>query len=163
MPDAARDALLLRLTLETLHPVETSVIKSAGVSIEALFTPLFESLFAGLLPSQTLFRLWDMLFNIIWISQTSVVDIDLNYDQLKQAIYTKKRYQTNGMSNSSSPTAALPPSNIFTALCVGASAMNFEEQQQQQAAVAAAAAPPSNVAVGQSSIVSANLTGVVIN
>eukprot|EP01054_Gregarina_sp_Poly1_P007905 Gregarina_sp_Poly_1__7904@NODE_44_length_17989_cov_118_013391_g38_i0_p1_GENE_NODE_44_length_17989_cov_118_013391_g38_i0NODE_44_length_17989_cov_118_013391_g38_i0_p1_ORF_typecomplete_len2369_score366_80C2/PF00168_30/1_2e04C2/PF00168_30/2_2e03C2/PF00168_30/1_3e03C2/PF00168_30/7_9e14C2/PF00168_30/2e06C2/PF00168_30/0_0065RabGAPTBC/PF00566_18/7e05RabGAPTBC/PF00566_18/4e03_NODE_44_length_17989_cov_118_013391_g38_i0300110107 len=83
IPVAFSDACLLRTTIQTLHPDLYFQCLAAGVALDVLFAPMFQSLFAGVLPTQSLYRLWDMLFNMLWVAP-EVVDVDVTYDEMEK-------------------------------------------------------------------------------
>eukprot|EP01053_Blabericola_migrator_P008598 Blabericola_migrator_1__8597@NODE_44_length_16877_cov_133_659726_g40_i0_p1_GENE_NODE_44_length_16877_cov_133_659726_g40_i0NODE_44_length_16877_cov_133_659726_g40_i0_p1_ORF_typecomplete_len3288_score670_69C2/PF00168_30/2_6e03C2/PF00168_30/8_3e03C2/PF00168_30/2_1C2/PF00168_30/2_8e14C2/PF00168_30/5_6e06C2/PF00168_30/0_024C2/PF00168_30/31C2/PF00168_30/6_3e02C2/PF00168_30/52RabGAPTBC/PF00566_18/6_7e02RabGAPTBC/PF00566_18/0_00024RPGR1_C/PF18111_1/18RPGR1_C/PF18111_1/5_6e03RPGR1_C/PF18111_1/49RPGR1_C/P len=77
------DAMLLRIAIQIIHPDLYFQCQVAGINIELLFQPIFQSLFAGILPPQSLYRLWDMLLNMLWVAP-EVVEIDVTYDELEK-------------------------------------------------------------------------------
>ncbi|KAH0476679.1 MAG: hypothetical protein KVP17_000913 [Porospora cf. gigantea B] len=82
IPYVLRDALLVRAALECFYPEQAETLQLAGVHPEELLYGPLQSLFAGYLPSQSLYRLWDMLFNSVYPIR-AVVEADLSFGDVE--------------------------------------------------------------------------------
>lgn len=61
IPYVVRDLTFIKAAFDILHPDLTAMLRISGAHIEELLFGCMSSLFSGSLPSQSLFRLWDML------------------------------------------------------------------------------------------------------
>eukprot|EP00915_Cephaloidophora_sp_WS-2016_P003588 GHVH01004843.1.p1 GENE.GHVH01004843.1~~GHVH01004843.1.p1 ORF type:complete len:3590 (+),score=538.13 GHVH01004843.1:354-11123(+) len=78
VPYPIRDSIVIRSALEVLFPEKADVFHRAGVSIEDLCYGPLMSLCSGSLPSQSLYRLWDMLFCVLY-SPRAIVESSISF------------------------------------------------------------------------------------
>lgn len=83
IPEVIKDSIYLRSAIETLHPKKSALIKTAGFHFEEFFYSAFTNLFAGLLPTQSLFRLWDLLFCVV-VAPPHLIDSDVTYLEIQR-------------------------------------------------------------------------------
>lgn len=88
-PLAFNDARMVATAIRLWHPHLSNILFSAGFNLETFLAPYFTTMFADLLPSQSLFRLWDMIFNLIW-SAREILDSDFSFEQIDKAISRRR-------------------------------------------------------------------------
>lgn len=81
IPYTIRDSMYVRAAVEILHPKKAEVLRIAGVHVEEILFGCLNSLFAGFLPTQSLFRLWDILFNVMFCPQ--LIESTVTYGELQ--------------------------------------------------------------------------------
>lgn len=106
IPTPIRDCTYLRSAIEILHPKKALSLKTAGFHLEEFFYSAFTNLFAGFLPSQSLFRLWDLLFCVV-ISPRQLVDSPISYSDLQRKAGYAARAQPKRVCFSSNCSAEL--------------------------------------------------------
>eukprot|EP00917_Polyrhabdina_sp_WS-2016_P026673 GHVP01057167.1.p1 GENE.GHVP01057167.1~~GHVP01057167.1.p1 ORF type:complete len:3422 (+),score=599.59 GHVP01057167.1:195-10268(+) len=66
IPYAVQDTKFLLASIEMLHRPIAEALRISGFHLEEIFYSCFTRLFAGYLPTPTLYRLWDLLFFLVW-------------------------------------------------------------------------------------------------